>query len=257
MLNFKKTNVLFGLLLIILIVYDLVFHLSLLVYIVLLLVYLFILFYGSYFVDSGFFMTVICSVATTEKEIAISFDDGPASEYSPQILDILKDSKVYAAFFCIGKNIPGREALFTRYHSEGHIIGNHSYSHGTWFDLLSSKKMLADLKKMDDSMSAVIGQRPRLFRPPYGVTNPNLQKAVAEGNYFPIGWNIRSLDTVIRNEQKLLNKVLRALKPGSIVLFHDTSRTTVSILPEFIHRTRGLGYNIVRLDKLLNLEPYV
>ncbi|MFI5152212.1 MAG: polysaccharide deacetylase family protein [Chitinophagales bacterium] len=257
MLTFKKTNVLFSLLLIALIGYDLIYPFPLLIYIILVLLYLFILFYGSYFVDSGFFMNVICSAATTENEIAISFDDGPASEYSPQILDILKENQVHAAFFCIGKNISGKEELFRRYHGEGHLIGNHSYSHGTWFDLLSSRKMLMDLKQMDEAMQGLIGLRPRFFRPPYGVTNPNLRNAVLEGEYIPIGWNIRSLDTVIRNEKKLLKKVLNSLKPGSIVLFHDSSRTTLSILPVFIRETRELGYKITRLDKLLNLDPYV
>jgi peptidoglycan-N-acetylglucosamine deacetylase len=257
MLTFKKTNALFSLLLIALIGYDLIYPFPFLIFIILVLLYLSILFYGSYFVDSGFFMNVICSAATAENEIAISFDDGPASEYSPQILDILKENQVHAAFFCIGKNISGKEELFRRYHGEGHLIGNHSYSHGTWFDLLSSRKMLMDLKRMDEAMQGLIGLRPRFFRPPYGVTNPNLRKAVVEGEYLAIGWTIRSSDTVIRNKQKLLNSVLNSLRPGSIILFHDTSPTTASILPEFIREARALGFKIIRLDKLLNLDPYV
>jgi peptidoglycan/xylan/chitin deacetylase (PgdA/CDA1 family) len=196
-------------------------------------------------------------VFNPENNIAISFDDGPASEYSPQILDILNENQVHAAFFCIGKNISGKEELFRRYHGEGHLIGNHSYSHGTWFDLLSSRKMLMDLKQMDEAMQGLIGLRPRFFRPPYGVTNPSLRKAVVDGDYMAIGWTIRSLDTVIRNKQKLLNCVLNSLRPGSIILFHDTSPTTASILPEFIREARALGFKIIRLDKLLNLDPYV
>ena len=116
--------------------------------------------------------------------------------------------------------------------------------------------MLTDLQRMDAAMSAVTGLQPRLFRPPYGVTNPNLKKAIINGRYTPIGWNIRSLDTVIRDEQKLLKKINEAIKPGAIILFHDTSRTTLAILPAFIRQVKERGYEIVRLDKMLNLQAY-
>jgi len=106
-------------------------------------------------------------------------------------------------------------------------------------------------------MQKVIGLKPKLFRPPYGVTNPNLKKAVNKGNYIPVGWTIRSLDTVITDEQKLLTKVTKALKPGAVVLFHDTGKAIPAILPAFIKEAREQGFEIVRLDKLLNLEPYV
>ena len=141
--------------------------------------------------------------------------------------------------------------------NEGHIIGNHSFSHDIWFDLFSAEKMLSDMQSMDVAMQEAIGLRPRLFRPPYGVTNPMVKKAVLRGNYIPIGWNIRSLDTVIRDEKKLLSKVTAALKPGSIILFHDTSKTTLQILPQLISHIRQQGYAIRRLDKMLNLHPYV
>jgi len=95
-----------------------------------------------------------------------------------------------------------------------------------------------------------------LFRPPYGVTNPNLRKAVIEGKYISVGWNIRSLDTVITDHQRLLLKVTKALKPGAVVLFHDTGKAIQSVLPAFIELARQEGFEFVRLDKLLKLEPY-
>ena len=105
-------------------------------------------------------------------------------------------------------------------------------------------------------MKKVIGMEPRLFRPPYGVTNPNLKKAIQRGGYTPVGWSIRSMDTVIKDAGKLLEKVTISLKPGAVVLFHDTSKSTLDILPEFIDYAREKGYSFIRLDKLLNLEPY-
>ncbi|MEO6489070.1 MAG: polysaccharide deacetylase family protein, partial [Ferruginibacter sp.] len=76
------------------------------------------------------------------------------------------------------------------------------------------------------------------------------------GNYIPVGWSVRSFDTVIRDEQKLLIKIVRALKPGAVFLFHDTSLSTLNILPQFIKEVKNQGYNIVPLDKLLHLTPY-
>ena len=190
-------------------------------------------------------------------EMAISFDDGPATAYTPEILRVLSEHQVQAAFFCIGSRIAGNEQLLTAIRDQGHLIGNHSYSHHALFDLLSSKAMLADLQLMDQQTEQVTALRPRLFRPPYGVTNPALKKAIVQGQYIPVGWSIRSLDTVTRDEQKLLQKVTRALAPGAIILFHDTSKTTLAILPEFLKEVARKGYRIVRLDKMLNLEAYV
>jgi peptidoglycan/xylan/chitin deacetylase (PgdA/CDA1 family) len=222
--------------------YHLSFGLSFLTYLFLFIAYSLFLFYGS--------------VKTTDKVIAISFDDGPALAYTPQILKLLNEQQVKAAFFCIGNRIADNEALLLQVYNEGHMIGNHSYSHHFWFDLFSSKKMSEDLKQMEIVMQKVTGLKPRLFRPPYGVTNPNLKKAIEENNYIPVGWNVRSMDTVITDETKLLNKVLNAIKPGAIVLFHDTSKTTLGILPAFIKHVNNKGYRIVRLDELLKINAY-
>lgn len=159
-------------------------------------------------------------------------------------------------FFCIGNRIAGNEELLKSINQQGHIIGNHSYSHHFWFDLFSPKKMLSDMKLMDVIVNEYTGLTPKLFRPPYGVTNPNVKKAIINGEYIPIGWSIRSMDTVIKDEKKLLKKVTKNIKPGAIILFHETSKTTLNMLPEFIKYVKAKDYEIMRLDKMLNLQPY-
>ncbi|HLA58821.1 MAG TPA: polysaccharide deacetylase family protein [Puia sp.] len=221
----------------------------------LLLIYVSVLFCGSYFIRMGFFLKSICSIKTTDQWIALSFDDGPAGSTS-QVLDILKENEVEAAFFCIGKKIPGNEELIKRMIREGHIIGNHSFSHHPLFDFFSAGKMLSDMLEMNQMIKDITGLSPRFFRPPYGVTNPNLKKAVMSGGFISIGWSIRSYDTVIKNRHRLLNKILAKLKPGAILLLHDTSETTVAILPELLKAIRSKGFHIVRLDKMANLNPY-
>ena len=256
MLNFRNTNIFFIILLFILIGVHIKFSLPPYVYLLLFIVYSLIVFWGCYYVGSNFFIKIICKAKTDKKEIAISFDDGPAVNYTPEILQVLKNEKVKATFFCIGNRIAGNESILQQMNSEGHVIGNHSYSHHFWFDMYSAKKMQDDLKQMDEEMERVTGLKPKLFRPPYGVTNPNLKKAIFKGGYTPVGWSVRSMDTVIKDENKLLSKINAGIKPGAVFLFHDTSKATLQILPEFLREVKKRGYNIIPLDKLLHLQSY-
>jgi len=256
MLTFRNTTIFFIVLLIALIGYHWQHDLPFFIYPVVLLIWSLLLFRGSYYVGSQFYIKTICAAVTRQKVIAISFDDGPAPDYTPQVLQVLQEHQVPAAFFCIGKRVLEHPGLFKQVHEQGHIIGNHSYSHATWFDLYSSTKMYADLQQMDAAMQEVLGLKPLLFRPPYGVTNPNLAKAIRKGGYIPVGWNIRSLDTVIKDNDKLLQRIVKGVRPGAVILFHDTSKATLDMLPAFIAHVRGAGYDIVRLDKMLNLSAY-
>ena len=256
MLNFRNTNIFFIILLAvstgIYIQYGFPFYL----FFLLPIAYCLIVFWGCYDVGSKFFITIVCKANTANREIAISFDDGPATSYTPDILQVLKNENVKAAFFCIGNRIPGNEEILKQIHAEGHIIGNHSYSHHFWFDLYSAKKMRDDLALMDYEMEKVIGVKPKLFRPPYGVTNPNVKKAIIHGGYIPVGWSVRSMDTVIRDEKKLLSRINAGIKPGAVFLFHDTSNITLQVFPGFIREVKKRGYQVVPLDKLLDLQAY-
>ena len=256
MLTFRNTNIFFGVLLITILIFDSWFHIPWYFYFTPALLYLLLLFYGSYHVGSNFFMKVICSANTLERAVAISFDDGPLDRFTPQVLQVLKEHRVPAAFFCIGRRIVENKPLFRRVHEEGHIIGNHSYIHTPLFDFLSAKKMLEDVQRTDMAIKNAVGVQPKLFRPPYGITTPAMRKVMAAGGYTAVGWNIRSLDTIATNEEKLLKKLVRRLRPGAVILLHDTQQITLSVLPRFIQAARNEGYEFVRLDKLLNVEVY-
>ena len=256
MLNFRNTNIFFITLLAISIGVQVKYGLPIFTYCLLLIAYSLIVFWGCYFVGSNFFIKIVCKASTDKKEIAISFDDGPAENYTKEILSILNTENVKATFFCIGMRIAENETILKQLQTDGHIIGNHSYSHHFWFDMYSAKKMQKDLKQMDTEMERVTGLKPKLFRPPYGVTNPNLAKAIKKGGYTPVGWSVRSMDTVIEDGNKLLGKINNGIKPGAIFLFHDTSKTTLEVLPEFLQEVKKRGYHIIPLDKLLALQPY-
>ena len=219
-------------------------------------VYIAVLVWGCMTISSGFFMPVVCRAVTEDRVVALSFDDGPSPAYTPGILDTLKMYDVPAAFFCIGTHIRGNEHILQRIKDEGHIMGNHSYTHGFWFDMLGAGKMLADMRQMDEVTIKTTGLKPMLFRPPYGVMNPNLKRAIKKGGYTPVGWSIRSLDTKEKDKQKLLSRITGKMKPGDIILLHDTMQVTDAILPELIAQIRNKGFRIERLDKMLQINAY-
>ncbi len=256
MLKFRNINIIFALLLITLVVLDVLGRASLVNYLLLILLYLLILFCGSYFIQLQFYMPVLCEGNGLEKQIAISFDDGPHPQHTPAILEILKDNEIKATFFCIGKQAEAYADLLGTIHQQGHIIGSHSYSHSFWFSLFSSPKMLQDLQQSHQVFKNELGIDVHWFRPPYGVTNPNLKKSVEQMCYTTIGWNARSMDTVAKNEAVLLQKLKRRLQPGSVFLFHDTMKITQNVLPQFLKYVQSEGYAIVPMDKLLNLHHY-
>ena len=112
------------------------------------------------------------------------------------------------------------------------------------------------MRQMDHQLEKIAGLKPVLFRPPYGVTNPNLKKAIISGGYTPVGWSVRSMDTVTKDEKKLLSKVTEGIKPGAVFLFHDTCNITLNVLPSFLEEVKKRGYQVVPLDKLLHLKSY-
>ncbi len=219
------------------------------------LFFLSVLFLACITLSLNFFIPSKCKAITSKKLVALTFDDGPA-RYTENILDTLQKHNVQASFFCIGKNIPGNPLIMNRLKNEGHVIGNHSYSHGYWFDMSGAGKMLADMRQMDREVEKAVGLRPLLFRPPYGVMNPSLAQAIKKGGYTSIGWNIRSFDTRIKDKQKLTSRIIGQLKPGSIILLHDSMEITAAILPELIKEIESNGYTITRLDKMLNISAY-
>ncbi|MEN8225159.1 MAG: polysaccharide deacetylase family protein [Bacteroidota bacterium] len=222
----------------------------------LILVNLGMLIYGSFYVCSGLYLNVKCGGNKGQKSISITFDDGPDPLITPRVLDLLEEYELKATFFLIGKNIPGNEHLVKRMLDEGHIIGNHSYSHSNYFGFLRSEKVIKDLKKNELLIETICKKKTNLFRPPFGVTNPNIAKAVRSLDYTAIGWNIRSLDGIKKNSAKTTKRVMKRLKPGGIILFHDNHAGIFTILEQLIEKTQKEGYSIVSLDEILNLKTY-
>ncbi|HEX8546892.1 MAG TPA: polysaccharide deacetylase family protein [Cytophagaceae bacterium] len=256
MLNFRTINICFATATVILAFSSMHYPAIAWGIVVLLILYVSLVAYGSSTIQSGFFLKAICSGEENTNSFCLTFDDGPNKQITPLLLDLLKEANIKVGFFCIGKNIAGNESILNRMHQEGHTIGNHTYGHSYFFDFYRKQSVAEELMKAETKIEQTIGKRTRLFRPPYGVTNPAIRDATKSLDYTNIGWNIRSLDTVIKSEEKIIKKITSSLKSGSIVLLHDTDLKVLDIVKGLILYSKQNNLSIVSPHKLLNIEPY-
>lgn len=256
MINNKTVNIAAIALLMALITVQITIGLSSWYYALLLFVFTALKAYGSATLSAQFFIKTTCQGGRESGAVAITFDDGPLPGMTDQILNLLNSYQVKATFFCIGKRVVANPEILKKIHEQNHLIGNHSFLHGHLFSLQPAGKIYEELRLTDEAIEKVIQTKPRFFRPPYGVTNPNVAQAILKGNYITTGWSIRSMDTVIKDEEKLFQSVTKKLRAGDVILFHDFSETTVAVLPRVIDHIFKSGLKVVRLDELLNEKPY-
>lgn len=206
--------------------------------------------WGSFDIELGYFVNSITHKRTKTKETALTFDDGP-TEFTPKFLDLLKEYNVKATFFCIGKQIEKYPETFQRIIAEGHTVGNHTLSHANSTGFLSTSKMIDEIQNCDEVMMKFGNLKTDLYRPPFGVTNPNIAKAIRKTHKTSIGWNVRSLDTVIDDEKKIYRRVTKDLKKGSIILLHDTSEKTYRVLTDLLLFLKDKNYSTFTVDTLI------
>jgi len=216
-------------------------------------VYLTIVGCGIGFIQMKFFGPVILKARPNGMQIALTFDDGPDPLATPALLDILKNESISAAFFCIGKHVEAHPELAARIVAEGHLIENHTYHHAWWTPLLMHRRLLAELQLAQEAIRMATGNTPSYMRPPVGHTNPHYTGVLKELNIQMIGWDVRSMDTRWP-AAKVIARVLRQTKPGSIILLHDGLSSPEEIrelIPPLIRGLRSRGFQFTRLDRLL------
>jgi len=190
-----------------------------------------------------------------DRKIAITFDDGPV-ENTKEILRVLKKYEVKASFFCIGKNIEKNPDIFKAVLEEGHFIGNHSYSHTMTMGFLSTKKIIKEITTCDEICEKTVGISPKTYRPPFGVINPKIQRALMQTEHTVIGWNVRSYDAVLSSQDYILKRIIKKIKPGDVVLLHDNNLKTVYILEQLLIFLKDNNYTPVRVDNLFQIDAY-
>jgi peptidoglycan/xylan/chitin deacetylase (PgdA/CDA1 family) len=231
LLRFKPISITFIIVLAVLVILNLTVKTDLLWILVPTGLYILVLVWGSSTICSQFYFEVKCR-EPDHGNVRFSFDDGPHPEITPRLLKLLSDYRIKASFFCIGKNIRKHPEIVEQISKEGHSIGNHSYSHSFFFDFFGFRKIIDELSETNELIHEITGKDCKTFRPPYGVMNPNIAKALKKLGMQAIGWRIRTKDTV-KPKAYVLKKMNKA-KPGDIILLHDTSEQTVEILEEFL-----------------------
>lgn len=193
---------------------------------------------------------------TSKNQVAITFDDGPHPEFTPQVLELLKTYQAKATFFCIGKHIEMHPELFKTVIAEGHSVGNHTYSHSNNFGFFSTEKVISELNHTNQIAETVSNLKLQLYRPAFGVTNPNIKKALQVTGLSSIGWSKRSLDTTNLSQEKVLERVTKNLKKGDVILLHDSSEKTVAVLEQLLLFLQQTNMEAVTIDSLFNIKAY-
>ena len=208
---------------------------------------------GSFSMSWNFYLGAFTSKRNIKtKKIAITFDDGPNSNFTLEILKILKHYDAKATFFCIGQNIEKHPEILKAIAENGHDIGNHSFSHNVMIDFNSTENWLGEIKQTDTVIHKVLGKKTSLFRPPFGVTTPKLAKALKVTEHDVIGWNIRSYDTMIKNPKRIVKRITKQLQPGAIILLHDKQSNVLHVLEHLLQFLQKQNYQSVTINELLN-----
>lgn len=188
-----------------------------------------------------------------KKVIYLTFDAGYENGNMPAILDALKKHNVCATFFVVGNFMESNRELLNRMVSEGHIIGNHSYSHPD-MTTLGDEKFSEELKKNEEVYKEITGQdMPKVYRPPQGKYNDYTLDMAKKMGYKTYFWSLAYVDWYDDKQpskEEAFSKLLSRIHPGAIVLLHSTSRTNGEILDELLTKWEEMGYSFGRITDI-------
>ena len=184
---------------------------------------------------------------TITAKVALTFDDGPHPVYTPQLLDGLNERGVHATFFVVGKSILGNEALLKRMETEGHLIGNHTYSHVKLSEL-DIARACAEVEKTNALICEVTGKEPEFIRPPFGEWKKAMECSF---EMIPVLWDVDPLDWTTKNTALVVERVLKDTKAGDIILLHDYYQSSVDAALEIVDALTERGYKFVTVDELI------
>lgn len=179
--------------------------------------------------------------------IALTFDDGPTKKYTTAILDALKENQASATFFVLGSRASDFPEILQRMILEGNEIGNHTYSHKQ-LTTLSKENIEEEITHTQESIHDVTNQYPNMIRPPYGSKNEDVMQC-AEGKKI-VTWSLDTEDWRSRNTETIVNKVLKEVKDGDIILMHDLYASTAEAAIILIPKLKDMGYQLVTVSEL-------
>ena len=181
--------------------------------------------------------------------VALTFDDGPNASSTPILLDGLKERKVRATFFLIGENIEKgeNEKIVKRMYEEGHLIGNHTYTHCN-LSKLETGEAKKELEQTDTVIEKITGKQPAFARAPYGELPVDSEQDLSR---MYIGWTVDPLDWMTEDAGAVVKTVVEEINPGDIILLHDCYPSSVQAAIRIVDLLQGKGYEFVTVDHLI------
>jgi peptidoglycan/xylan/chitin deacetylase (PgdA/CDA1 family) len=198
--------------------------------------------------------TTVNSVRVDQPVIALTFDDGPSAVLTPRLLDILKQRNIKVTFFVLGQLVQEHPEILQRAVADGHEIGNHSWDHKA-LNKMAEGGLRHELADTSSEITKAIGKPVTLMRPPYGATNPRLNRAIEkEYGMKVILWSVDPFDWKRPGPQVVSQRILKETKPGSIILSHDIHPGTIEAMPSTLDALLAKGYKFVTISELLAME---
>lgn len=187
---------------------------------------------------------------TTERVLALTFDDGPDAKFTPRVLDILNHYGVRVTFFCLGAQVAEHPSVAKRIVEQGHQIANHTWSHPHAADVTVSQ-YLREVANTTEAIANATGERTHWVRPPFGEFTEEQGRALMEAGYEVVLWTVDSLDWSGIPGPQIVANVVPALENAAIVLHHSAGNVagTTDALPYLIEVCIRLGYRFARLDE--------
>lgn len=192
-------------------------------------------------------VSAVADSGAEPRKIALTFDDGPHPTYTLLLLDGLRERGVRASFFVTGENAEQYPELIERMRDEGHLIGNHTYSH---IRLTDDNRELyrAELVQTNEVLERITGEAVEYVRPPYGAWDKSFER---ELNMFPVLWTIDPLDWCSSDADSVARRVLSQAGEYDIILMHDEYESTVTAALQVVDTLTEQGYTFVTVDEIL------
>lgn len=198
--------------------------------------------------------TYLTAVNVEEPVVAMTFDDGPSAVLTPRLLDILKQRNIKVTFFVLGQLVQEHPEIIARAVAEGHEIANHSWNHKA-LNKLGEGGLQHELADTSAEITKATGKPVTLMRPPYGATNPRLNRAIEkEYGMKVILWSVDPFDWKRPGPQVVEQRILAGTKPGAIILSHDIHPGTIEAMPATLDALLAKGYKFVTVSELLAME---
>jgi peptidoglycan-N-acetylglucosamine deacetylase len=185
-----------------------------------------------------------------KKRIAITFDDGPHPQYTPKLLEILREHNVKATFFLVGMMAKEYPGLVKAEIAAGHSVGNHTYYH-VKLTQIPVGKVAAEIKACDEVIQHITGVSPHLFRPPGGDYNRQVAEVSEAMGYTMVLWTDDPGDYASPGAHTIKVRTLVKVANGGIILLHDGVQQTVNVLPQILDLLEKRGYEMVTIDELM------